>query len=78
MHVWVKVAISDTGTATGGMNIINLPFTPRESVAGTGHNGSTGAFMGGCLASSNGIMYTYHNSAGWQAETYYLQATYLV
>jgi hypothetical protein len=73
VHVGARLVFSNYGSASGGLNITNLPVTPTVNSAVLGHNESTGNYNDGGFVSTNGYMYNY---VTWANNTYVFSATY--
>ena len=73
VHVGARLVFSNYGSASGGLNITNLPIVPTVNSAVIGHRETTGEYNGGGVVSTNGYMYNY---VTWANHTYIFSATY--
>ena len=69
------IDIGDKGSASGGMNLSNLPFVTANDTPAVAHNASTGANESGGYHSTNGNLYTY---VTWANHQFMFQLNYRI
>ena len=71
----LKIIVGNAGSASGGMNIGNLPFITAFDTPAVAHNATTGANESGGYCATNGTLYTY---IAWASNQFHLQVTYRI